>query len=125
MTYKVGDTVFLSQGQPALVSGRDKLNGTTLIDRDIDEVRKQSRHGYLNGVAPERREELLSILDDVKAHEEPKQRVEELQKKIDELKADPNKNMQFVRYLEAEQGHIMNISGYRPRFFGTEEHKIR
>lgn len=125
MTYRVGDSVFLSQGMPALVVGRDPMNGTTVVDRDTDEIRKQTRHGYLNGVAPERREELLGILDEVKKHAEPSVRVAELQKKIDELKLDPNKNMQFVRYLEAEQGHLMNMSGYKPRFYNTEEHKLR
>lgn len=124
MSYRIGDTVFLSQGQPATVAGRDKTDGNTLIDRSTEEVRKQTRHGVLNGIAPEKREELLGLLDEIKKNPEPQKRVDELQKKIDELKLDP-KNMQFIRYLEAEQGHLMNLSGYRPRIYSTEEHKLR
>ena len=124
MSYRVGDTVFLSQGQPATVAGRNQVTGETVVDRSSEEVRKQTRHGVLNGVEPAKREELLGLMDEIKKHPEPQKRIEELQKKLDELKLDP-KNHQFVRYLEAEQGHMMNLSGYKPRFFNTEEHKLR
>jgi ATP-dependent protease HslVU (ClpYQ) peptidase subunit len=124
MSYRIGDTAFLSQGQPVTVAGRDPATGNTVLDRSQEEVRKQTRHGVLNGIAPEKREELLGMLDDIKKNPEPEKRIEELQKKIDELKIDP-RNYQFVRYLEAEQGHMMNLSGYKPRFYNTDEHKLR
>lgn len=124
MSYRIGDTVFLSQGQPATVAGRDKVTGETVIDRSTEEVRKQTRHGILNGIDPTKREELLGMMDDIKKNPEPEKRIEELQKKIEELRVDP-KNQQFIRYLEAEQGHMMNLSGYKPRFYSTEEHKLR
>ena len=124
MSYRIGDTAFLSQGQPVTVAGRDQVTGNTVLDRSQEEVRKNTRHGVLNGIAPDQREELLGMLDKIKENPEPEKRIEELQKKIDELKIDP-KNYQFVRYLEAEQGHMMNLSGYKPRMYSTDEHKLR
>ena len=124
MSYRVGDTVFLSQGLPAVTTGRNEHKGTVLLDRDQDAVRKNARHGYINGIAPERREEFLGILDEVKKHAEPAQRVEALQKQIDLLLEDP-KNHQFVNYLESEKNHIINTSGYKPRMYHAEEFKLR
>lgn len=124
MSYRIGDTVFLSHGQPALAAGRDEKKGTVVLDRDVESIRKNARHGYINGIAPERREEFLGIMDIVKSHEEPEKRIEELQKRIDVMQEDP-KNMQFVRYLESEKNHIINMSGYRPRMYSTEEYKMR
>lgn len=124
MSYRIGDTVFLSKGQPAVTAGRDEMKGTVVLDRDEDVIRKNARHGYINGIAPERRAEFLGIMDEVKKHAEPSQRIDDLQKRIDGLKVDP-KNIQFVKYLEGEMNHMINVSGYRPRMYITEEAKLR
>jgi hypothetical protein len=124
MSFRVGDTVFLSHGTAAEVIGRDPGKGTVVLDRETAAVRHNTRHGYLNGIAPERREEFLSIMDAVKEFSEPKKRVEELQKRIDALLSDP-RNMMFVKYLESERNHIINTSGYMPRFYGTDDAKLR
>jgi hypothetical protein len=124
MSYRVGDTVFLSQGQASKVIGRDQEKGTVVLDREVSSVRENARHGYLNGIAPEKRDEFLSFMDEVKKHPQAEQRIEQLQKKIDELNVDP-RNMQFVRYLEGEKNHMINMSGYRPRFYSADEFKLR
>ena len=124
MTYRIGDTVFLSQGQPVVAAGRDETKGTVILDRDFESIRKNARHGYINGIAPENREKFLGIMDEVKKHKEPQKRIEELQKRIEELDADP-KNFQFVKYLESERNHIVNTSGYQPRFYSSDESKLR
>ncbi|MCX6117027.1 MAG: hypothetical protein NT027_05775 [Proteobacteria bacterium] len=124
MSYRIGDSVFLSQGQPSLVIGRDPAKGTVILDREQDAIRDNARHGYLNGIAPERREEFLNLMDEIKSHPEATQRIDRLQAKIDELAVDP-KNMQFVRYLEGEKNHLINMSGYRPRMYTAEEFKLR
>jgi hypothetical protein len=124
MTYRVGDTVFLSKGDPAKVAGRSDAKGTVVLDRDFESTRQNTRHGLINGIDPARRQEFLGIMDAVKQHKEPEQRVEELQRKIDELQVDP-KNLQFVKYLESEKNHIINVTGYRPRMFSTDDHRLR
>lgn len=124
MSYRVGDAVFLSQGMPAVTVGRDTNKGTVVLDRDQNAVRQSTRHGYINGIAPERREEFLGILDEVKKHEDPATRIDELQKRIEMLQEDP-KNMQFVKYLESERNHMINVSGHTPRLYTTQEHKLR
>ena len=124
MSYRVGDSVFVNQGQPSVVIGKDEKKGTVTLDRSQEAVRASTRHGYLNGIAPERRDEFLGIMDEVKKHEDPAMRIEMLQKRIDELDVDP-RNQQFVKYLEGEKNHIMNVTGYRPRVYRADEYKLR
>jgi hypothetical protein len=124
MSYRVGDTVFLSQGQPAVAVGRDASKGTVVLDQERTAVRDNARHGYLNGIPTERRDEFLKFMDEVKANPEAKDRITLLQSKIDELNADP-RNMQFVHYLEGEKNHLINITGFKPRLYTTDEFKLR
>lgn len=124
MSYRIGDSVFLSKGEPTVAVARNMKKGTLILDRDTQAVEANSRHGYINGLPTERRQEFLSIMDEVKRHPEAAMRVEELQKRIDELEVDP-KNMLFVNYLESEKNHLINMSGYKPRIYATEEFKLR
>ena len=124
MAYRVGDIVFRSHGQPSLVVDRDKKNATAVLDSDPAELKKATRHGYINGIDPARRAEFNSVMDEVTALGDPEQRVDHLRTKISELQVDP-KNQQMVHYLEGEMNHIMNTFNIRPRFYNIEEFKIR
>ena len=78
----------------------------------------------INGIAPETRDQFNSIMDEVTANKNNDERVEMLQNKIDELNTDP-RNFKLVQYLDGEARHIMNVKGVKPRFFNSEEFKVR
>jgi hypothetical protein len=124
MTLRVGDTAFLGNGTVAKVVGRDPQNSNIVLDRDVNAVRSNIRHGYLNEIEPDKREEFLSFMDQVKSLESPEERIETLQNRIDELGQDTS-NFQFVKYLESEKNHLINVSGHKPRIYKTEDYRLR
>jgi hypothetical protein len=75
-------------------------------------------------MAPESREQFNSIMDEVSANKDNKERVDMLRGKMEELMVDP-KNFKLVQYLDGEVRHLMNMKGVKPRYFTTEELKVR
>lgn len=124
MTFRVGDTVFSPSGAPSVVVGRDEAKSTLKLDQDFKAFQVSTRHGLVNGMAPETREIFNEIMDEAMADKDNADRVSFLQGKIDELKVDP-RNTKLVQYLNGEVRHLMNIKGIKPRFFNTEETKVR
>jgi hypothetical protein len=124
MAFKVGDTLFTQNASPATVVGQDAAKGTVKYDRDFSAFQVNTRHGLINGMAPEARDQFQKIMDEVFENENNEQRVELLRDKIEELKADP-RNFKMIQYLDGEVRHLMNVKGVKPRFFTTEEFKIR
>ena len=115
MTLRVGDTAFIRGGTPVTVKDRDPHSAQLVLESDPDVVRQQTRHGYLNGLSPEVRQQFYEILDTVKGDsEDPETRINQLNTKVAELEQDP-RNLQLSRYLRAEMNHIMNTFNIRPR----------
>lgn len=120
-----GDIIFTRQADPALVKERSLSTGTLKLDRDPEAVREMSRHGYLNGIDLESRQELNAILDEVKGSTSDKaQRIEMLKTRLETLEQDP-KNASVARYLKSEMVHLMNVYGVKPREFTIDAGKIR
>jgi hypothetical protein len=124
MTFRVGDTLFLQNAAPATVVGHDEAKSTVKYDRDFSAFKVSTRNGLINGMAPETRDEFNKIMDGIRENKDNAERVDLLRTKIDELKADP-KNFKLVQYLDGEVRHIMNVKGVQPRFFTTEDFKVR
>jgi hypothetical protein len=124
MSYRVGDTLFTQSGTPATIVGRDEAKSTAKYDKDFNAFQVSTRHGIINGLEPEGREEFNAIMDEVIANKDDVQRVASLRGKIDELSVDP-KNFKLVQYLDGEVRHLMNVKGVKPRFFTTEDFKVR
>jgi len=128
MAFKVGDAVFTRSGQPALVRDRSKTNGQLVVDTELPAVKEGMRHGYLNGLDPTLRDELYQVLDEVRGASEdltdPRERVEALKLKVEELEKDPTRQ-QLTRYVKAEMVHLMNTHGIKPREFTIPETKAK
>jgi hypothetical protein len=124
MTYRVGDTLFTQPAAPATVVGRDEMKSTVKYDKDFKAFQVSTRHGLINGLAPETREQFNTIMDEVIANKNNDERVEMIRNKMEELSIDP-KNFKLVQYLDGEVRHLMNVKGVKPRFFNTEEFKVR
>ena len=124
MSFKIGDTLFTQNATPATVVGKDEQKSTVKYDRDFSAFQVNTRHGLINGIAPEARDQFQKIMDEVFENKNNDERVELLRNKIDELKVDP-RNFKMVQYLDGEVRHLMNVKGVKPRFFTTEEFKVR
>jgi hypothetical protein len=124
MSYRVGDVIFSQSAAASVVVGRDETNSALKCDKDFKAFQVSTRHGLLNGMAPESREQFNNIMDEVVANKDNKERVDMLRGKMEELMVDP-KNFKLVQYLDGEVRHLMNMKGVKPRYFTTEELKVR
>jgi hypothetical protein len=125
LAIRPGDIIFTRQADPALVKEREPTTGVLRLDRDKDAVKEIARHGYINGIDPDKRQEFLAILDEVKgATEDPAQRIDLLKNRIELLEQDP-KNSNLSRYLRSEMAHLMNVFGVKPREFSIDSFKLR
>lgn len=123
---RIGDAAFLRTGTPAVVKDREPVTGKLKLEEDRVKVHEATRHGYLNGIEPDKRAEFYKILDEVKADtvDDPATRVEKLQTRVSELEADPTQRV-LARYLRAEMVHIMNSHGLKPKEYVVDESIVR
>jgi hypothetical protein len=125
MDIRNGDAVFLRSGEPGIVKDRSQATGKLTVDTDNETVKREMRHGYLNGLSDTQRVELITILDDVKTTtEDPTERITALESKVRELENDP-RQIGLSKYVKAEMVHIMNSHGIKPREYSVQETKIR
>ncbi len=125
MKASFGDAVFIRTGIPAVVKERNDITGKLILETDGAKIKEDMRHGYINGLSAENREEFNSILDSVKDdNTDPQERAERLQTKLTELEEDPRK-LPLTRYLRAEMVHIMNTYNIKPNEYAVHESKLR
>ena len=124
MSYRVGDTVFTQSAAPATIIARDEHVGIAKYDKDFNAFQVSARHGVLNGLEQESREQFNAIMDEVTQNKDNELRVETLRNKIEELSLDP-KNFRLTQYLDGEVKHLMNVKGVKPRFFSIDESKAK
>lgn len=125
MTLRIGDSVFIRSGDPAIVKSRDPATGKLRLDQEYAHVQHEMRHGYINGLPAEDREQLYRILDEVKGDTtDPRERVEKIGAHLAEIESDPTR-LPLTRYLRAEMAHIMNTHNIRPREYTANEIKAR
>jgi hypothetical protein len=101
-----GDTVFNARGKPAVVLDRNGITGELKVEGQGPTFENTRKHGFINGMSVEDRASFNKIVGDIAKIEDPTTRVREYAKHIDLLKDDP-KNRFLVKYLTAEQAHLM------------------
>jgi hypothetical protein len=116
MALKVGSVTFSINGAPGVIKNLDQERKEYTIDTDREAVRKIHRHGYINGLSVEERESFNKVVDEVSAVEDPKEKIEKMQKIVEESRLD-SKNLRMTRYLESELFHQMQILNLSPRYF--------
>lgn len=124
MRVGVGDSVFTRAGDPGIVKARHNDTGTLDLEIELPKVQEAARHGYLNGLSPETRQQFYTILDKVKENDDPAARVRDLSLKLGELEQDP-RNHVLSRYIKAEMLYIMNSNGIKPTSYTVDETKSR
>lgn len=121
---RVGDTIFTHDGKPAIVT--EKLNlksDKTQVERQDNMGAGHLRNGLVNGISPGVRGQFNEILDNIKTIKKPEERIEMLHAKIENLKQE-SADRNLVRYLNAELGHMISSSNYKPRVFQLDENEI-
>jgi len=121
MSFRIGDAVFGRQGQPGIVVEKDDIQSKLTVDSDKKAIDKNHRHGYINGLKTEQRSQFLEVMDTVAETKDPHEKMETLQKKIGEARADP-KQFHLVSYLESELFHVMNQYQISPRTYKIQFH---
>jgi hypothetical protein len=116
MALKLGSVTFSINGAPGVIKNLDQERKEYTIDTDREAVRKIHRHGYINGLSVEERESFNKVVDEVSAVEDPKEKIEKMQKIVEESRLD-SKNLRMTRYLESELFHQMQILNLSPRYF--------
>ena len=125
MSIRVGDTVFIRDGSPGVVKGRDEYSGTLKLDAELKSVQEQTRNGIINGLPEDLRGKLNQIVDGIKeSSADPKERVERLGGVLNELEKDPTQ-ITLARYVRGEMHFLMNTFGIKPREFSIHESKAR
>jgi len=124
MAFRVGDTLFTLSASPATVIAKDESGGSVRLDRDFAAFQLNTRNGLHNDMAVEHREKFNAIMDEVRSNSDDVARVEVLISRIEELKSD-SQNMRLVSYLDGELKHLMHAKGVKPRYFTTDEFKVR
>lgn len=120
-----GDTVFVRTGDPLTVLERDSATGLAKLEKNPEEVKKNTRHGYINGLNTENRKIFNEIMDDIKSStENPEERIQKLQEHLNELEKDP-KQMMLAKYIRSEMIHIMNSYSIKPKEFTIHESRVR
>ncbi len=118
MSVRISDPVFLRDGQPAKVIGSNATTGKLTVDSDLKQVTEDFRHGYIKGLVGEPRQEFDSFMDNIASIEDPKEKVELLQKKILDLEENISPlSQKLVGYYKAELSHIMHSYNTAPRYF--------
>ncbi len=123
MSFSIGDTVFDKKGRPGTVIGRDE-KAQLVVDQKDDAYQKARRRGFVNGLKDDQRVKFNEVIDQVLEKETTRERVDQLQEKIDELRTDP-RNHAVTRYLEGEMLHMMNSEGLHPRSYKVQELSVR
>ena len=113
MTVLPGDLLFSRTGQPAKVISKQENKGTVTTDTDLDRIGEHVRQGIQNGMRPEQREAYQTVLSQVKQSGDAHQEIEELYKKIDELKSQ-GADERLIRYLTGELQFRMTKERYQP-----------
>lgn len=124
MTTRVGDSIFLATGNPGVITTKDASSGRIGVDEGPEEVAREMRHGYINGLSQEQRDQFNGIMDEVRETPDAKERVAALESKIREL-GDKPENRIVSRYLDAQKMHIEHSAGLKPRYYTVDEFKVR
>ncbi len=122
MALNVGDIVFAKAGKPAVVIGYDEKTEKAYIDDNLDLVQDVGYNGVRNGFDSETRDAFNSVIDSVK-NSDKRAEIEELNKKMDEMKA-KGADPRLLRYLEGELQFRMSREKYQPVKVAVPAHTI-
>lgn len=119
MAFRIGEPIFNERGLPGTVVGREPATANLIVDRDIKTTAESSRHGYIKGMTEDMRGRFNAVMDKIVDIKKPEEKVQELQKTIDEMEAagPTADSIRLTHYLKAELFHVMNSFHVFPRTY--------
>lgn len=101
-----------------------KEDGSVVIDTDAQAIKQYHRHSNTTGLSPEDKDKFNSVMDQIMAQENNAERINELQRTIDDLKQEPS-NKKVVQSLRNEQAQLIRLTRELPRVFNYEGDKVK
>ncbi len=108
--------------KPGVVTEK-KEDGTVIIDTNPEQIKKYHRHSNTSGLTLEEKERFNGIMDEVMAVGVPVDRIQNLQLKIDALKA-TGQNKKIVQSLNNEQAQLIRLAKELPKVFAYDVEKL-
>ena len=121
----VGDLVPKSgiYTEPGVITEK-KDDGTVEVDTEPMMINKYHRYANTTGLSEEEKLKFNSILDEIYQSKDDVKKLENIQMEIDKLKIDPT-NTNVVQYLRNQQAFLIRQAGKLPRFYNTDDNKIK
>lgn len=101
-----------------------KDDGSVVIDTEPLTIHEYHRYSNTTGLTAEEKKTFNDILDEIYAKEDDVERLNDIQKEIDELKADP-KSKNVVQYLRNQQATLIRQVKTLPRFYNNDEAQLK
>lgn len=122
---KIGDYVAKSgiYTKPGVVVEKSD-DGTVVVDTDPEAVAQYHRYSNTSGLTTEQKAQFNAIMDEVNRVDEPTQQLEMLDKKVGELRQDPNANREIMYALRNQQARLIRKSGDLPRLYRERNEKV-
>lgn len=122
---EIGDLVSKSgmYTNPGVVVQK-KEDGSVVIDTEPLTIHKYHRYSNTSGLTEGEKNRFNSILDKIYAKEENLDRLNDIQKDIDQLKKDPE-SKNIVQYLRNQQAVLIREAKVLPRTYTWDEAQLK
>lgn len=121
---KIGDLIPKSgmYTNPGVIVEK-KNDGSVVIDTEPLAIHKYHRYSNTSGLTVEEKNKYNEILDKIYAKTDGLDRLNDIQKAIDELKVDPQ-NSNVVQYLRNQQATLIRQNRQLPRQYSWDEEQL-
>ena len=122
---EIGDLVPKSgiYTKPGVIVSKQE-DGTVTVDTEPMTIHKFHRYSNTTGLTLTEKNQFNMILDQIYQSENDVEKINSIQKEIDNLKTDP-RNKNVVQYLKNQQAHLVRSSESLPREYNMDEDKVR
>ncbi len=108
---------------PGVVTEK-RSDGTVTVDTEPMSVHKYHRYANTTGLSEAEKNKFNEILDQIYAKDSDVDKLNDIQKEIDSLKADPA-NTNVVQYLRNQQATLIRKSRELPRQYTWDEAHVK
>ena len=121
----IGDLVLKSglYTEPGVVVEK-KEDGSVVIDTEPMSIHKYHRYSNTSGLNEAEKQRFNQILDEIYEKENDVEKLNDIQKEIDMLKADPD-NKNIVQYLRNQQAVLIRQAKRLPRYYNWDEAQLK
>lgn len=122
---KIGDYVPKSgiYTKPGVIVAKNE-DGSVVVDTAPEVVEQYHRYANTSGLTVEEKAQFNAIMDAVTDLNEPIAQLEMIDKKIAELRTDPQKNKEVMQALRNQQAKLIRKSGDLPRLYNERSEKV-